>query len=96
MRSYELAGSPFFTFHHINAYEWGEGRYVVVDTCAADNIDFSLTTENPSTSYYEDPANCDKLSRVVLDTATGKVRAGGHGSMAGSCWCSMCLGQVVC
>lgn len=91
MRSYELRGSPFFTFHHINAYEWEGGRYVVVDTCAADNIDFSLTTENPSTSYYEDPANCDKLSRVVLDTATGKVRAGGCSSMVAVCWLAITI-----
>jgi carotenoid cleavage dioxygenase-like enzyme len=45
----ELAGMPreqyetfpFFSFHHVNAYEVPDRGLVVVDTCAAAGIDFS-------------------------------------------------------
>jgi hypothetical protein len=76
MRIFQVEGAPFFTFHHVNSYEAGPGgRYVVLDTCAADRVDFSLTTDNPvGAAYYQDPANCDRLTRVVLDTGSGKVR----------------------
>lgn len=34
LRTYTIPGSPFFTFHHSNGFEAGDGKSLVVDTCA--------------------------------------------------------------
>lgn len=39
---------PFFSFHHVNAFEVPEKSVVVIDTCAAEGIDFSLSESRPT------------------------------------------------
>jgi carotenoid cleavage dioxygenase-like enzyme len=67
---------PFFSFHHVNAWEVAEGtRRVVVDTCAMDGgIDFGLSFDTGSEALYERLAGRAVLTRCVLDLASGKVR----------------------
>jgi hypothetical protein len=47
LRTIDIKGDPFFSFHHVNAFEAGPGgRHVVVDTCAMPRVDFSNSTDN--------------------------------------------------
>ena len=69
-----LETDPFFSFHHINAYEVEGTPQIVVDTAAMDGgIDFSLSMENGSEAIYQRLAGRAVLTRLVLDLATGKV-----------------------
>jgi all-trans-8'-apo-beta-carotenal 15,15'-oxygenase len=70
-RVFQLREAPFFSFHHVNAFELG-GK-VVVDTCAADFIDFAMSTDTASIAGYKDARKNDRLARVVVDTASGAV-----------------------
>ena len=67
---------PFFSFHHVNAWEAEGTRRVVVDTCAMEGgIDFGLSFENGSEALYQRLAGRAVLTRCVLDLDTGKARA---------------------
>ena len=66
---------PACTHERVRAVRAGPRlcRYVVVDTCALNGIDFSRTTENADLAMYKQTQGRDELSRVVVDTQTGKV-----------------------
>ena len=69
-----LETDPFFSFHHINAYEVEGTPQIVVDTAAMDGgIDFSLSMENGSEAIYQRLAGRAILTRLVLDLSTSKV-----------------------
>ena len=66
---------PFFSFHHVNAYEVPGSSKVVVDTCAMEGgIDFGLSMENGSEAVFQRLAGRASPTRLVLDLDTGKVR----------------------
>ncbi|KAK9906660.1 hypothetical protein WJX75_005713 [Coccomyxa subellipsoidea] len=70
-----LETDPFFSFHHINAYEVEGTPQIVVDTAAMDGgIDFSLSMENGSEAIYQRLAGRAILTRLMLDLSTGKVQ----------------------
>lgn len=60
MRCFHLKDDAFFTFHHSNAFEMSGGRYVVIDTCAQDFIDFGMDIDNASINMYKDMKGCDR------------------------------------
>ncbi|PSC73715.1 carotenoid oxygenase [Micractinium conductrix] len=71
--------SPFFSFHHANAFEaaaaggggGGAPTKVVIDTVANhDGIDFGANFET-GPSYYNDDVGRGTLTRVVLDLQAG-------------------------
>ncbi len=77
-----ITDDPFFTFHHVNAFEAGPGgRQLVLDTCAMPRVDFSRSTDNIDASYYGDMANATQMCRLVVDIDSGKVGAGGGGAV---------------
>ena len=48
----EFDTSPFFSFHHLNAYE--HGNYITVDTVAWDELSFTgFNVDSLSAAYYE-------------------------------------------
>lgn len=69
-----LETDPFFSFHHVNAYEVEGTPQIVVDTAAMDGgIDFSLSMENGSEAIYQRLSGRAVLTRLVCDLSTGKV-----------------------
>ena len=67
---------PFFSFHHVNAWEAEGTPRLVVDTCAMEGgIDFGLSFDNGDEALYRRLAGRAVLTRCVLDLASGKVRA---------------------
>lgn len=65
---------PFFSFHHVNAFE-APGGQVVIDTCAMlGGISFDIGFEGASERYYMQPAGRSTLTRLVVDTATRQAR----------------------
>ena len=63
--------TPFFSFHHVNAFEASEGR-LVVDTVAMTGIDFGNSTES-GISIFEGKAGKGVVTRLVIDGKTGQV-----------------------
>ncbi|KAK9824995.1 hypothetical protein WJX81_007215 [Elliptochloris bilobata] len=64
---------PFFSFHHVNAFEAPGGK-VVIDTCAMKSgIKFDVGFEGASEAYYQQPAGRATLTRLVMDVATQQV-----------------------
>ncbi|KAJ9506085.1 hypothetical protein QJQ45_016616 [Haematococcus lacustris] len=63
-----LAAPPFFTFHHVNAYEveGSGGAQVVMDTVSWQDIAFSTTQYNVTKAHYQDGCRTH-LYRMVLD-----------------------------
>lgn len=61
----------FFSFHHINAFEAGQGR-LVVDTVALTGIDFSNSLD--SANLFEGEPGKGVVTRLVINTKTGQVR----------------------
>lgn len=61
---------PFFSFHHVNAFEASEGR-LVVDTVALTGINFSNSFESGA-SIFEKPGK-GVLTRLVINGNTGQV-----------------------
>jgi carotenoid cleavage dioxygenase-like enzyme len=71
-----LATDPFFSFHHVNAFETEGGAKVVVDTAAMDGgVDFSLSLDNGTEALYKRLAGRAVLTRLVLDLNCGTVGA---------------------
>lgn len=69
-----LETDPFFSFHHVNAYEVEGTPQVVIDTAAMDGgIDFSLSMENGSEAIYQRLSGRAVLTRLGCDLSTGKV-----------------------
>lgn len=65
---------PFFSFHHVNAYEVEGTPKIVVDTAAMDGgIDFSLSMDNGTEALYQRLAGRAVLTRLVLDLEKGSV-----------------------
>ncbi|CAL8462447.1 g1980 [Coccomyxa elongata] len=74
-KDYVLETDPFFSFHHVNAYEVEGTPQIVVDTAAMDaGIDFSLSMENGSEAMYQRLSGRAVLTRLVCDLSTGKVK----------------------
>ncbi len=74
MRDLVAETDPFFSFHHVNAFEAPDGK-VVVDTCAMmSGIAFDIGFEGASERYYRQPAGRSTLTRLVVDTATRQAR----------------------
>jgi len=63
--------TPFFSFHHANAFEASEGR-LVVDTVAMTGIDFGNNIDS-GTSVFEGKAGKGVVTRLVIDGKSGKV-----------------------
>ncbi|DBB06748.1 hypothetical protein WJX82_009214 [Trebouxia sp. C0006] len=64
--------TPFFSFHHANAFEASEGR-LVVDTVAMTGIDFGNNIDS-GTSVFEGKAGRGVVTRLVINGQTGKVQ----------------------
>ncbi len=74
-KDHVLETDPFFSFHHVNAYEVEGTPQIVVDTAAMDaGIDFSLSMENGSEAMYQRLSGRAVLTRLVCDLSSGKVR----------------------
>ena len=74
MRDLVAETDPFFSFHHVNAFEAPDGK-VVIDTCAMmGGIAFDIGFEGASERYYTQPAGRSTLTRLVVDTATRQAR----------------------
>ena len=70
-----LETDPFFSFHHVNAYEVEGTSQIVIDTAAMDDgIDFSLSMDNGSEAMYQRLSGRAVLTRLVCDLSSGKVR----------------------
>lgn len=65
--------TPFFSFHHANAFEASEGR-LVVDTVAMTGIDFGNNIDS-GTSVFEGKAGRGVVTRLVINGQTGKVHS---------------------
>lgn len=63
--------TPFFSFHHANAFE-ASRQQLVVDTVAMTGIDFSNSFESGK-SIFERPSGKGVATRLVIDGTTGKV-----------------------
>eukprot|EP00884_Botryococcus_braunii_P006857 jgi/Botrbrau1/16172/Bobra.0272s0007.1 len=67
---------PFFSFHHVNAFEVEDKGLVVVDTCAAKGIDFSKSLDNGGAEVFSSPSNGrTSLTRLIIDRNSGKVKS---------------------
>ncbi len=64
--------TPFFSFHHINAFE-ASGGCLVVDTVAMSGIDFGNNT-GTGISVIEGKPGKGVVTRLVIDGKSGKVR----------------------
>ncbi len=64
--------TPFFSFHHANAFEASEGC-LVIDTVALTGIDFGNNTDS-GTSVFEGKPGKGVVTRLVINGKTGKVR----------------------
>ena len=74
--------SPFFAFHHANAFVASDGR-VVLDTVADhEGLDFSVDFDT-GPGYYDSDQGRGTLTRLVLDPATGSMEQ--HRLLARSC-----------
>lgn len=83
---------PFFSFHHVNAWELPGSSRIVVDTCAmAGGIDFGLSMENGSEAVFQRLAGRASPTRLVLDLDTGKVSTTTEGSCQSCCAASWLL-----
>ncbi|MEW5299826.1 MAG: hypothetical protein WDW36_002801 [Sanguina aurantia] len=71
LRTYTVPGAPFFTFHHSNGFEAGDGHSLVVDTCAFGYIKLGQT--EPDLKIYRDSNNRDDFNRVVVNLETAEV-----------------------
>ena len=47
-----LETAPFFSFHHVNAFEV-EGDRIILDTLAWDTLSFSMNTDTLGPEYYQ-------------------------------------------
>ena len=63
--------TPFFSFHHVNAFEV-PGQQLVVDTVAMTGIDFSNSFES-GVSIFERQSGKGVATRLVINGKTGKV-----------------------
>ena len=63
--------TPFFSFHHANAFEAGNCQ-LVVDTVAMSGIDFSNSFESGKSTFDQQPGR-GVVTRLVIDARTGKV-----------------------
>lgn len=66
--------SPQLYFHNANCYEFGNGRYVVVDTIATRGMDFDMKLSSLSPDIYTNKDWRPTCERVVLDLLTGEVK----------------------
>ena len=67
-----VAPSPFFSFHHINAWETAEGR-IVLDTAAMhEGMDFSANLSSGA-EYYSTDVGRGTYTRLVMTPWTGEV-----------------------
>lgn len=74
--------SPFFSFHHANAFVSPDG-HIVVDTVALhDGMDFSANLDIGAT-YYDDDVGRGTLTRLVLSPWSGGVAQ--HRMLARAC-----------
>lgn len=64
--------TPFFSFHHINAFEADNGK-VVVDTCAMEGINFGNSFETGK-SAFESKSGKGVATRLVINTSTKQVQ----------------------
>jgi all-trans-8'-apo-beta-carotenal 15,15'-oxygenase len=71
MRTF-LCPDPFFTFHHVNAFETKDGN-IILDTCALhEGMDFSANFET-TVEYYNDNVGRGAYTRLFINTSTGSV-----------------------
>ena len=63
--------SPFFSFHHANAFE-ASGERLVVDTVAMEGIDFGNSTDT-GISVFEGKPGKGVYTRLVIEAKSGKV-----------------------
>lgn len=61
---------PFFTFHHVNAFE--QGSQIILDTIGWKTISFASNIDSLGPNYYNGGQRSE-LTRVVIDTAAGSV-----------------------
>lgn len=64
--------TPFFSFHHVNAFESPDGKIVVDTVALLDGMDFSANLEIGA-GYYSDNVGRGTLTRLVVTPWDGKV-----------------------
>lgn len=65
--------TPFFAFHHCNAFESADGKTLILDTVAElKGVIFSAKVEGPDTVYGREE-NRGSLTRLSINLASGKV-----------------------
>jgi all-trans-8'-apo-beta-carotenal 15,15'-oxygenase len=64
--------TPFFSFHHVNAFEAPDGKIVVDTVALVDGMDFSANLEIGA-GYYADNVGRGTLTRLVVTPWDGKV-----------------------
>jgi len=74
--------SPFFSFHHVNAFESSDGKIVVDTVALLDGMDFSANLEIGA-GYYSDDVGRGTLTRLVVTPWDGKVEQ--HALMDRAC-----------
>jgi all-trans-8'-apo-beta-carotenal 15,15'-oxygenase len=64
--------TPFFSFHHVNAFETPDGKIVVDTVALLEGMDFSANLEMGA-GYYSDDVGRGTLTRLVVTPWDGKV-----------------------
>ena len=66
---------PLFCFHHVNAFESGDGRVIVDCLAMKGGVDFGANFGNLSAGFFQGAPWRTALTQLTLDLEGNKVRA---------------------